>query len=332
MRAVSSVCWPIPASDETALMQVTTSGEATAMSKVVERPGSRSASPTTGQAFRQANGLANHHLSLATSATWSSKRSSFQPPPSQCPESGIRWKIHRSPCYSCATTDPGEGNEPTDEPSGLSCCGAGDSADHRVRPLLELLGQPTGAAFDARHSELAQPLGTGNRSDSRLGEPPVARLLVKVLRTGVRVPTRTARTPDLLAARIRKARLSLGLSLAAVAGKDFSRAFLNQVELGKARPSSRTLQIIADRLHRPIEYFLQNPEDSATVVELLLAEAGTRLRQGDAAQAKSTLLELAARPRLAPEVRARAQLLLAEAQLRLGAVEEALPVLRTAIR
>ncbi len=155
---------------------------------------------------------------------------------------------------------------------------------------------------------------------------------MKVLRTGVRVPTRTARTPDLLAARIRKARLSLGLSLAAVAGKDFSRAFLNQVELGKARPSSRTLQIIADRLHRPIEYFLQNPEDSATVVELLLAEAGTRLRQGDAAQAKSTLLELAARPRLAPEVRARAQLLLAEAQLRLGAVEEALPVLRTAIR
>lgn len=126
--------------------------------------------------------------------------------------------------------------------------------------------------------------------------------------------------------------MGLGLSLAAVAGKDFSRAFLNQVELGKARPSNRTLQVIADRLHRPIEYFLQNPEDSATVVELLLAEAGTRLRQGDPAQAKSTLLELAARRQLAPEVRARVQLLLAEAELRLGAVEEALPVLRTAIR
>src|SRR5712692_902533 len=64
MRAVSSVCWPIPASDETALMQVTPYGEATAMSKYVERPGSRSASPTTGQAFRQANGLANHHIGL----------------------------------------------------------------------------------------------------------------------------------------------------------------------------------------------------------------------------------------------------------------------------
>ena len=86
--------------------------------------------------------------------------------------------------------------------------------------------------------------------------------------------------PDALGTRIRKARLELGLSLAQVAGTEFSRSFLNQVELGRARPSTRTLQVISDRLHRPLEFFLLDPKDSTTVVELLLAEAGTRLRQG----------------------------------------------------
>ncbi len=69
----------------------------------------------------------------------------------------------------------------------------------------------------------------------------------------IRVLNRSPRTPDLLGGRIRKARLELGLSLAAVAQTDFSRAFLNQVELGRARPSTRNLQIIAERLRRPVE-------------------------------------------------------------------------------
>src|SRR5207249_31620 len=102
--------------------------------------------------------------------------------------------------------------------------------------------------------------------------------------------------------------MELGLSLAGVAGKDFSRSFLNQVELGRTRPSTRTLQIIAERLHRPIEYFLQDPDDSTTVVELLLAQARTRLKRGDAVQARAQLDELAARRQLAPELRTQAQL------------------------
>jgi len=76
---------------------------------------------------------------------------------------------------------------------------------------------------------------------------------VKRSKKGTRM---SLRTPDLLSVRIRHARLKLGLSLAQVAGTDFSRAFLNQVELGRARPSTRNLQIIAERLQRPIEYFL----------------------------------------------------------------------------
>src|SRR5690348_11914876 len=86
--------------------------------------------------------------------------------------------------------------------------------------------------------------------------------------------------------RIRKARQELGISIAALAGKDFSRAFLNQIELGKARPSVRNLQIIAERLNRPLEYFLQDDELSATAIELALTEAETSLRRGDGPRAR----------------------------------------------
>jgi tetratricopeptide (TPR) repeat protein len=135
-----------------------------------------------------------------------------------------------------------------------------------------------------------------------------------------------------MGARIRKARMELGLSLAAVAQKDFSRAFLNQIELGRARPSTRTLQVIAERLKRPVEYFLQDPQSSATVLELKLAEAATRLRRGDGERARELMTELLALRQIAPEVRARAQLVLAEALLKLRAIPEAIDILKLAIK
>ena len=64
------------------------------------------------------------------------------------------------------------------------------------------------------------------------------------------------RDPDTLGGRIRKLRNERGLSLAKVAQEDFSRAFLNQVEMGKARPSIRVLRVIANRLQAPVEYLL----------------------------------------------------------------------------
>jgi tetratricopeptide (TPR) repeat protein len=132
--------------------------------------------------------------------------------------------------------------------------------------------------------------------------------------------------------RIRKVRLELGLSLADVAGKDFSRSFLNQVELGRSRPSTRTLQIIADRLRRPVEYFLQDPNNSLTAFELTLAEAGTRLRQGDAERARYLMSSLIDNQYVPPDIRTRAQLLLGEALIRLGAAAEAQSILETAIK
>jgi transcriptional regulator with XRE-family HTH domain len=69
-------------------------------------------------------------------------------------------------------------------------------------------------------------------------------------------------TLDSLGGRIRQLREERGMSLAKVAGADFSRAFLNQVELGKSQPSTRLLRVIANRLGAPVEYLLEGSTPS----------------------------------------------------------------------
>src|SRR6202521_1200717 len=59
-----------------------------------------------------------------------------------------------------------------------------------------------------------------------------------------------------LGQRIRRIRGQRGMSLAKVGGNDFTRAFLSQIELGKARPSLRVLRVIAERLGTEVEYLL----------------------------------------------------------------------------
>src|SRR5438132_11827398 len=98
--------------------------------------------------------------------------------------------------------------------------------------------------------------------------------------------------PSSLGQRIRQSRQALGLSLAAVAGDDFSRAFLNQVELGRAQPSTQNLRIIAHRLQRPIEYFLEQPGDSTAALELAPAEPELSLSRRAAARAASLMPRL----------------------------------------
>ena len=134
-----------------------------------------------------------------------------------------------------------------------------------------------------------------------------------------------------LGLRVRKARMALKLSLADVAGNDFSRSFLNQVELGRTRPSTRTLEIIARRLHQPVDFFLQDPENSMTAIELAITESETRLKQGDAPQAKTMLTAFLARPHLTMDMRARARLLLGEAHLRLNGIPEGIATIEEAL-
>jgi tetratricopeptide (TPR) repeat protein len=45
-----------------------------------------------------------------------------------------------------------------------------------------------------------------------------------------------------------------------VAGNELSRQAVHLVEKGKARPSSRTIELIAQRTGKPLSYFLQSPE------------------------------------------------------------------------
>src|SRR3982074_3947850 len=58
---------------------------------------------------------------------------------------------------------------------------------------------------------------------------------------------------------VKQARLEAGLSLGQVARGDISRTAIYFVETGKAKPSMETLQLIAERTGRPVDYFLASP-------------------------------------------------------------------------
>ena len=58
---------------------------------------------------------------------------------------------------------------------------------------------------------------------------------------------------ETLGRRIRRLRQERGMTLAEVAREDFSRAFLNQFEMGRSQPSTRVLRVIAHRLGAPID-------------------------------------------------------------------------------
>jgi transcriptional regulator with XRE-family HTH domain len=85
---------------------------------------------------------------------------------------------------------------------------------------------------------------------------------------------------ETLGQRIKRIRNDRGMSLAKVVRDDFSRAFLNQVELGKARPSIRVLRIIADRLGTEVEYLLQG-QQAGLERELALEKGRVLLAQGE---------------------------------------------------
>jgi transcriptional regulator with XRE-family HTH domain len=85
---------------------------------------------------------------------------------------------------------------------------------------------------------------------------------------------------ETLGQRIKRIRNERGMSLAKVVREDFSRAFLNQVELGKARPSIRVLRIIADRLGTEVEYLLQG-QQAGLERELALEKGRVLLARGE---------------------------------------------------
>lgn len=63
---------------------------------------------------------------------------------------------------------------------------------------------------------------------------------------------------------VRQARLDAGLSLAQVAAGHLTRNAIHLVESGRSRPSMETLQLIADRTGRPLDFFLAEAPNAAT--------------------------------------------------------------------
>jgi transcriptional regulator with XRE-family HTH domain len=93
---------------------------------------------------------------------------------------------------------------------------------------------------------------------------------------------------ETLGQRIRRLRQGRGLSLAKVSGVDFSRAFLNQVELGRSQPSTRVLRVIAGRLGTEVDYLLEGRLPSLDR-ELALERARVLIARGDHRRALAAL-------------------------------------------
>ncbi|MDQ2943252.1 MAG: hypothetical protein M3R21_06225 [Candidatus Dormibacteraeota bacterium] len=78
------------------------------------------------------------------------------------------------------------------------------------------------------------------------------------------------------------------MSLARVSGSDFSRAFLNQVELGRSQPSTRVLRVIAGRLGTEVDYLLEGRLPGLER-ELAIEKARVLLARGDVRRALAAL-------------------------------------------
>lgn len=83
-----------------------------------------------------------------------------------------------------------------------------------------------------------------------------------------------------LGSRIKAARISAGLSQRQLCGEHITRNMLSQIENGSAHPSMKTLGYLAERLGKPISYFLD--EQSAVLPnQQTVAEARVALALGD---------------------------------------------------
>ncbi|HET7466136.1 MAG TPA: helix-turn-helix domain-containing protein [Candidatus Dormibacteraeota bacterium] len=128
---------------------------------------------------------------------------------------------------------------------------------------------------------------------------------------------------DSLGSRIRRIRKEQGISLASVGRDDFTRAFLSQIELGRAQPSLRVLRVIADRLGTHVDYLLEGRAPEVDW-ELAIERARVLLLRGEP---KRALISLRGVERTAWPYGTDARLVEAEALAQLGQHEKARKIL-----
>jgi HTH-type transcriptional regulator, quorum sensing regulator NprR len=82
--------------------------------------------------------------------------------------------------------------------------------------------------------------------------------------------------------KIKEVRTDLGLSQRQLAGNEITRAYISIIEKGHAVPSEKTLKIIAQRLEKPIEYFLgETQEESLEICDAILERAKLKISNND---------------------------------------------------
>lgn len=131
-----------------------------------------------------------------------------------------------------------------------------------------------------------------------------------------------------LGERVRAARHERGLSQSQLAGAELTKGFISQVETGVVRPSLRSLQILAARLGKSLEYFLGDERITAAkraTFQLLAALAAAERTSWDEVR---TAGEAVLRAEPAPVERATALRLLATADLAGGDTERAFDRIR----
>ena len=108
---------------------------------------------------------------------------------------------------------------------------------------------------------------------------------------------------------VRTARAEAGLSLAAIAGNEVTRAAIHLIENGRSRPSMPTLELIAKRTGRPVSYFIapMKPAPSAAAdLQIRVDELQLLCDKEDYGSAAAVARDLLASDRLTVPQRARA--------------------------
>ena len=98
----------------------------------------------------------------------------------------------------------------------------------------------------------------------------------------------------MLGKRIKEAREARGLTQAELAEGKVSRSYIGSVERGEVRPSAENLQFLAEKLGKPLSYFL--PDEAEVLAEKLkcmLAQTKACLAIEDVDEAQALYQECA---------------------------------------
>lgn len=103
--------------------------------------------------------------------------------------------------------------------------------------------------------------------------------------------------------RIKAARIERGLKQAELAGDEFSRSYISELENNRRKPSAETIQVLARRLGKPLDYFLQDEQQEvASKANLLINQAFAQVGMQDIAAARKTLAPVQKVHKQLPEI------------------------------